>query len=263
MKRKILIAIIIMACILCFADDDFIFVEGGTFQMGCNDYNSDNRPAHSVTVKSFYISKYEVTFEQYDKFCEDTGRENPDDKGFGRGNRPAINIRWADAIEYCNWLSEKQGLIPCYSGSGYYETKCDFSANGYRLPTEAEWEYAARGGNKSKGYMYSGSNNPDDVAWHYKNSGDKTYPVGLKNANELGIYDMTGNANEMCWGSRYKYPSSAEIDPKGGSSWDRASRGGDYYSPSVRSVWSRTFNGVVDRDFGDSATGFRLVRSAG
>jgi len=232
MKKTIIIFYLVL-CVLSFADD-FILVEGGTFSMGnASGYHADNEePVHSVTLNSFYMSKYEVTFEQYDIFCNKTGRSKPDDEGWGRGSRPVIYVSWYDAVEYCNWLSEEEGLTPCYSGSG--ETiSCDINANGYRLPTEAEWEFAARGGNNSRGYKYSGSDNPDDVGWYDDNSGYKTHPVGQKNPNELGLYDMSGNVWEWCWDwyDRGYYSSSSSSNPQGPSSGsNRVRRGGSWYN---------------------------------
>lgn len=132
-----------------------------------------------VDVGSFKIGKYPVTFAQYDYYCEETGKEKPEDQGWGRGNRPAINVSWYDAVEYCKWLSNKTGKR-------------------FRLPTETEWEYAAKGGSRSRGYEYSGSNNLDEVGWYWGNSGRKTQPVGIKDPNEIGIHDMTGNVVEWC-----------------------------------------------------------------
>ena len=165
---------------------NMIFVEGGTFQMGSNNGDSDEKPVHRVTVSDFYIGKYEVTQKEW---YEVMGN-NP--SRFKGRNLPVEEVSWYDAVEFCNKKSKAEGLTPCYTGSRK-NTKCNFSANGYRLPTEAEWAYAARGGIKSKGYKYSGSNTIGDVAWYISNSGSKTHTVGTKKANELGIYDMTGN----------------------------------------------------------------------
>ncbi len=204
--------------------EGMIFVKGGSFQMGSNDSNSDEKPIHSVTVSDFYIGKYEVTQKEWKAVMG----SNPSNwKG---DNLPVERVSWYDAVEFCNKKSEMEGLQKCYSGSGKNIT-CDFTKNGYRLPTEAEWEYAARGGNKSKGYKYSGSNNIGDVAWYTSNSGSKTHPVGTKRSNELGIYDMSGNVWEWCWdwydenyysispGSNPRGPNSGKFAVLRGGSW--------------------------------------------
>ncbi|MDP6133965.1 MAG: SUMF1/EgtB/PvdO family nonheme iron enzyme, partial [Candidatus Marinimicrobia bacterium] len=188
---------------------EFVAVEGGTFQMGSN-IVSDEKPVHSVTVSDFNISKTEVTFEQYDAFCDATGRDKPDDEGWGRGNRPVIYVDWQDAFDYCEWMSKTTGKT-------------------YRLPTEAEWEYAARGGSKSKGYTYSGGNNLYAVAWYDNNSRDKTHPVAQKQPNELGLYDMSGNVYEWCSDWYGDYSSSPQTDPQGSNSEEyRVLRGGGW-----------------------------------
>ena len=222
---------------------EFVAVKGGTFQMGSNSGRIDEKPVHSVTVSDFNISKTEVTFEQYDAFCDAIGRDKPDDEGWGRGNRPVIYVDWQDAFDYCEWMSKTTG-----------ET--------YRLPTEAEWEYAARGGNKSKGYRYSGSNGIDAVGWYNDNSGGKTHPVAQKQPNELGLYDMSGNVWEWCsdWYSDSYYRSSPKNDPQGPNSGSsRVLRGGSwYYSGYYCRVAVRFRDNPVSRCF-DS--GFRLVLS--
>ena len=161
---------------------EFVAIEGGTIQMGGNfdEYERGYPPLHNATVHSFSMSKTEVTFDEYDIFCLLTGRIKPDDEGWGRGERPVINVSWYDATDYCEWLSNASG-------------------KSFRLPTQAEWEFAARGGNKSKNHEFSGSNNIDSVAWYSENSNKTTHPVGQKSPNELGIYDMTGNVSEWCF----------------------------------------------------------------
>ncbi len=202
------------------------YVQGGSFMMGSNAGDNDEKPIHEVSVSSFYISKYQVTQKEW----QEVMGSNP---SYFKGDKlPVEKITWYDAIEYCNKRSIKEGLTPCYSGSGA-NISCDWTANGYRLPTEAEWEYAARGGKKSKGYQYSGSDDIKKVAWYDSNSGSKTHPVGEKQANELGIYDMSGNVWEWCWDwySSDYYSKSPRSDPRGPSSGEkRVLRGGSWYS---------------------------------
>jgi sulfatase modifying factor 1 len=248
---------------------EMVLVEAGSFQMGSTKGCSDEQPVHTVHItRPFYIAKYAVTFEEHDRFCDDTiGCNKPDDNGWGRGNRPVISVTWYDAVAYCNWLSEKEGLTPCYSGKGKL-TQCDLSADGYRLPTEAEWEYAARGGQKSQGYIYAGSDNPDDVAWYADNSDGQTHPVGQKQPNEMGLYDMSGNLFEWCWdwyGEDY-YASSPASDPTGppppntGHPWEhnRVRRSGSWRekSDSIRTTYRS-----IDYASYAGDNGFRLVRT--
>jgi len=205
-------------------------VKGGTFQMG---------PAHTVKLTyDYWLGECEVTFDEYDTFCEATGRSKPDEERWGRGTRPVINVSWWDAIGYCNWLSEKEGIAKAYDsdwnlldGNGNITTGIK-QVKGYRLPTEAEWEYAARGGQNTKGYEFSGSDNLNEVGWYWNNSGGKTHPVGEKDPNELGLYDMSGNVLEWCHDYWYGgYASTTQTNPTGPTSGsDRVLRGGGWSS---------------------------------
>jgi len=206
---------------------NMVLVEGGTFTMGdtWGDGDNDEKPTHKVTLSSFYISKFEVTQREW---WEVMG-SNP--SHFKGDDLPVENVTWYNATDFCNKMSLKDGLNPCYIIDIKWVVTCNFDADGYHLPTEAEWEYAARGGSKSRGYKYSGSDNIEDVAWYDDNSNEKTYQVGIKIANELGIYDMTGNVWEWCWDWYGKYSSSSVTDPKGSSSGEhRILRGGSWGS---------------------------------
>ncbi|MDO4802020.1 MAG: formylglycine-generating enzyme family protein [Prevotellaceae bacterium] len=188
-------------------------VAGGTFQMGATPEQekpySDEKPVHSVTLSSYYIGETEVTQELWEAVMG----SNP--SNFKGGNNPVEQVSWNDSQEFISRLNAATGQR-------------------FRLPTEAEWEYAARGGSKSRGYQYSGSNNLFDVAWYTYNSGSKTHPVKTKQPNELGIYDMSGNVYEWCqdwfadnyYKKHKKNPSSNPTGPTSGS--NRVVRGGSW-----------------------------------
>ncbi|MBU4486944.1 MAG: formylglycine-generating enzyme family protein [Candidatus Delongbacteria bacterium] len=192
-----------------------ISIEGDQFQLRSN-------VNYIAILSDFLISKYQVTQELYQFIMGN----NP--SSFHGTNNPVESVSWYDAVEFCNKLSEFEGFERCYSGSKD-NIKCNFLSNGYRLPTEAEWIFAARGGRHSKGYDYSGDNNPDSVAWHSSNSKDSTQPVGLKAPNELGLYDMSGNVYEWCWDWREEYPIVTEKNPTGPFNGEsRIIRGGSW-----------------------------------
>ncbi|MDH5400524.1 MAG: formylglycine-generating enzyme family protein [Cyclobacteriaceae bacterium] len=225
-----------------FTAPEVVLVQGSTFTMGCTDEQAsdcegDEKPAHRVTLSSFYIGKYEVTVNEYYDYAQSTGIDMPVEPGWdwtaGGGDYPIVNVNWFDAARYCNWLSKKEGLTQVYSFSGIDGSRIaiSHSANGYRLPTEAEWEYAARGGAKSRGYKYSGSNEINKVAWYDDNTfSPKAY--GTRLPNELDLYDMNGNVSEWCqdWYSDTYYDMSPSTDPKGPERGDRrVLRGGGWY----------------------------------
>ena len=246
----------------------FVLVEGGTFKMGNASGQNDEKPAHNVTLSSFYMCDHEVTQAEY-KAVMGT---NPSD--FSGNNKPVEQVSWYDAIEYCNKLSLRDGLKPCYSLNGSTDTSkwgskgnawnsvvCDFNANGYRLPTEAEWEYAARGGKNSKGYTYSGANSASGVAWYKDNSSNGTHDVKSKIANELGIYDMAGNVSEWVWDWYGNYGSTSQTNPRGSSSGTyRGRRGGSWSDTASNSTVSYRDGNSPNRTA--NTRGFRIVRSA-
>ena len=213
-----------------------VYVEGGTFQMGSNAGESDEKPVHSVTLDSYYIAECEVTQAQWQKIMGN----NPSNFT-GDTNRPVECVSWEDATSFCAKLSELTGKR-------------------YTLPTEAQWEYAARGGNKSQGYKYSGSNTISDVAWYEDNSSRTTHAVKQKSANELGLYDMSGNVREWCndWYNASYYSSSPQTNPTGPSSGSyRVIRGGSWYNAaSICRVAYRGNNAPSNRF---SIVGFRVV----
>lgn len=188
---------------------NMVWVDGGTFRMGAtseqgSDAYSDEKPVHSVTMSSYYIGKTEVTQALWKAVMG----SNPSE--FKGDNWPVESVSWNDCQAFIRKLNALTG-------------------QNFRLPTEAEWEFACRGGNNSRGYKYSGSNYIDNVAWYDGNSGDKTHPVATKSPNELGIYDMSGNVWEWCADWYGDYSSGRQTNPKGpyGGSY-RVFRGGSW-----------------------------------
>ncbi len=252
------------------------YVEGGSFTMGCkgsqlNKCNNNETPAHKVHVYNFYISKYLITVKEFRRFIKATGyRTTADVEGSSMtvlyggkadfksgvnweydaaGNKrdasqddqPVVHISWNDAEAYCEWLSKETGKI-------------------FRLPTEAEWEFAARGGNKSHGYKFSGGNNFLDIGWFTDNSGNQTHKVGLKKPNELGLYDMNGNVWEWVndWYDEAYYANSPEDNPKGPQNGElKLMRGGSWNNPpDASSVYYRNCHTPDSRK---GTYGFRIA----
>lgn len=239
----------------------YILVEGGTFLMGNNLDNEeeDAKPVHEVTLDSFYISRYEVTQKEFKELMG----YNP--SNFKGDNNPVENVTWFDTVIYANKLSEKEGLPPYYKIDDIRREKEQIisasitiiGGKGYRLPTEAEWEYAAWGGIKSNGTRYSGSNDIREVAW-YKES--RTSPVGKKISNELEIYDMNGNVSEWCWDWYGDYTESSIKNPIGLLDGTYSVlRGGSWDSEEMESTITYRYRYSPD-SFSESI-GFRLVRS--
>ena len=183
--------------------NNMVYVSGGTFIMG-GDESSDQTPTHSVTLSSYYICKYEVTQALWRAVMG----SNP--SKFKGDNLPVEQVSWNDCQTFINRLNS-------------------YTGRNFRLPTEAEWEFAARGGNYSRHYKYSGSNYIGDVAWYTDNSGNRTHPVGTKQANELGLYDMSGNVWEWCSDWYGSYSSYSQSNPTGATSgFGRVERGGNW-----------------------------------
>ena len=181
--------------------NNMVYVSGGTFIMGGDD-SSDQMPTHSVTLSSYYICKYEVTQVLWRAVMG----SNP--SNFKGNNLPVENVSWYDCQTFIKRLNS-------------------YTGRNFRLPTEAEWEFAARGGNYSRHYKYSGSNDIDDVAWYIDNSNKRPHPVGTKQANELGLYDMSGNVGEWCSDWDGSYSSYSQTNPTGPNSGSfRVHRGG-------------------------------------
>ena len=221
-------------------DFEMVYVEGGPFVMGSDSLGygigKDEIPAHKVSVGSYYIGKYEITQRQWEAIMNN----NPSHYK-GDGNLPVENINFYDAVAFIRNLNDLTGLE-------------------FDLPTEAEWEYASKGGKNGGKYDYSGSNNPEDVAWYKNNSDGKTRSVGLKQPNELGIYDMSGNVWEWCrdyYDSTYYRHITDTIDPQGATlSAHRNLRGG---SVQLESVYCRNANREgYDPSARDSDYGFRI-----
>jgi len=214
----------------------YAFIPAGSFLMGDSTGHAEwfEQPVHQVTLaSSFLMSRTEVTQAQF------TAVMGYNPSHFDGEDLPVEQVSWDEAVAYCNALSELEGLTPCYSDTGM-NTVCDWTANGYRLPTEAEWEYACRAGTTTDyftGEMTHESNTPLDYAlnaagWYGGNSGGESHPVACKWPNDFGLYDLHGNVWEWCWDwwSWNAYDSTAQVDPRGPAPSDgRVCRGGCFF----------------------------------
>jgi formylglycine-generating enzyme len=257
-------------------EPDMVKIKGGTFKMGCNKEDdshcrADEQPVHKVTVGNFALCKFQVTIAQFELFINETGYRTDADKegnscvpGEGtwvekanvnwrddqNGNRypdsvklrmPVSHVSWNDAVAYCHWLSSLTGKH-------------------YRLPTEAEWEYAAKGGKLSEGYMFSGCYDLGTVGWYNENSDYKIRPVGQKLPNELGLYDMTGNSWNWCsdWYGKDYYKISPQNAPTGPDTGEcRVWRGGSWYCNEITCRITIRICGMPNDNGGGS--GFRVA----
>ena len=254
-------------------------VDGGSFVI------SKRNPADSFTVilSDFQMSQKEITQREWLDvliWSTDHGYSGISSGGkgrFGTSDHPVTEINWYDILKWCNALSEKSGLTPVYYNSTSFAPEnvrrrgegplfnawVRWDANGYRLPTEAEWEYAASGGRNSHYYIYSGSDSIDEVAWYLPSGSSETLPThigGLKKPNELQLFDMSGNVNEWCWDGYGVYPTNPVSNPRGPDVSDvRIIRGGSVaYNPGDHQVTSRRVTPPGTRN---SVYGFRLCCS--
>jgi len=220
------------------------------------------------------MGKYEVTQAEYAQYMQ-PGSNWTSYNGLG-DNYPAYYVSWYAILKYCNLRSMAEGLTPVYSISGSTDPAdwgavptssnstwnaaiCNWSANGYRLPTEAEWEYAARGATNTPDYLYSGSDDVGAVAWYSGNSGSTSHQVGSKGPNALGLYDMSGNVWEWCWDWYGSYSSGAQNNPTGPASGSyRVQRGGSWHHYALYCTVSYRLNGVATLTF--NSIGFRILR---
>ncbi|MDR2746836.1 MAG: SUMF1/EgtB/PvdO family nonheme iron enzyme [Treponema sp.] len=229
-----------------------VLVEGGVYNMG-NLYSSQESPIHVVMIDRFYMGISEVTQQEWAEIMD----KNP--SRFKGAYLPVESISWYDAVEYCNKRSLKEGLTPAYREEGD-TMACDFSASGYRLPTEAEWEYAARKGDKNPPIVYSGGTDGNDIGWFSMNSGGQSKPVQTKRPNSLGLYDMSGNVSEWCWDWYEGYKNDIQENPTGPSSGSlRVIRGGDWISDEIQ-LRSTSRRGEFPLR-PNTYVGFRVVRS--
>jgi len=234
---------------------NMVLVEGGTFQMGSNSGDDSEKPVHDVLINSFYISNHEVTQREWEDIMSDNNSQ------YKNENLPVQNINWDEAVQYCNLRSSREGLNKCYSFEEKNgQIKCDWNMNGYRLPTEAEWEYSARGGKKSQKKIYSGSNEIDIVSWYFSSIGDTVHNVMTKTPNELGLYDMSGNVWEWCWDWFGKYSDKLQKNPVGAiSGTHRIIRGGAW--DEEENCCSVSYREGADPSFKSDNIGFRIVRT--
>jgi sulfatase modifying factor 1 len=286
MRNRFILVAILMVAIAAFGEmpGNFVLVKGGTFKDTKSNYYGKG-----ITVSSFYIGKFDVTQKEW---VEVMG-SNP--SKFKGDKLPVESVNWYDAVEYCNKRSIREGLKPYYNidkrkidpnnkpdpqhgdlDKTKWTVTINAGANGYRLPTEAEWEYAAGGGQMSRSYTFSGSNNVEDVAWYWRNAGDKPLtgfwfwsvlqqnhdrprPVGGKSPNELGLYDMSGNVREWCW-DWYGDLKTHVTDPKGSQSgFNRVWKGGGWMGDAPFAEPS--YRGHLAANGTGPDQGFRVCRS--
>ncbi|MDD2707865.1 MAG: formylglycine-generating enzyme family protein [Verrucomicrobiae bacterium] len=234
-------------------------ITGGAFEMGSPTGEADQRPVRLVKVGNFYMDVYEVTQESFLTLMG----QNP--SKFANPKGPVERVRWTDAVRYCNARSKKEGFTPCYNEQTW---NCDFSANGYRLPAEAEWEYASRAGSKDNCFFGGGKADLEKYAWHRGNSAKKPHEVGAKLPNAFHLHDIYGNVSEWChdyYAENY-YAVGANENPRGPDSGSkRVLRGGswdDRDSKCNSVIRQKDSPTTADICQGYDTYGFRCVRNA-
>lgn len=235
---------------------EMLLVPAGTFTMGSADGPADERPPHLVELDAFLLDRSEITQEQFGKLV----LGNP--SHFKGPTRPVEQISWAEAARFCNERSKREGLEPCYND----DAVCNFQASGYRLPTEAEWEYACRAGSATDYYFGPDSQKLGDHAWYGDNAAKTTHPVAAKRPNAWGLYDMIGNVAEWCndvYDEKY-YTAAPAKNPPGAADGERyVLRGGAWNSGAKLCRSSSRVGenpGFQDACFARDAIGFRCVR---
>ena len=298
MKKLVLVGLVLLASVMVLVGckmevepegpqvkvpEGFVYIPEGSFQMGSEAGYAD---AHEVTIsKGFFMGKYEVTQKEYLEVMGKWGGTEPSET-YGKGNNyPAYYVSWYDAVVYCNKRSIAEKLEPVYkkgdetdpaewgeipnkSDAEWNNITCNWNANGYRLPTEAEWEYAARAGDKTVDSLtYSGTSSKSELgnyAWYSSNSNSKTHEVRTRDPNGYGLFDMSGNVWEWCWNwytDKYDTDQEGGSDPKGASSGgSRVLRGGSWSNGALSASVSGRGNGSPS-DRG-SNLGFRVVRAS-
>ena len=238
-------------------------IPAGSFEMGSRHGRDDERPVHKVWIDSFLMDQHEVTQAEYEKLGQIEAFPNP--SHFKGSDLPVEQVSWPQAARFCNARSRAEGLQPCYNED---TGECDFQANGYRLPTEAEWEYACRAGMLTDWSFGGDARKLGDFAWFADNSGKKTHAVGQKRPNAWGLYDMHGNVAEWCHDVYQKdyYAQSPEKNPRGPADGkEYVLRGGSWKSAAeaLRSAYRLGENpGFSDACLARDAIGFRCVRKA-
>jgi formylglycine-generating enzyme required for sulfatase activity len=236
---------------------DMVSIPQGQFVMGSNDGPIDTKPAHPVKVDGFLMDQYEITQQVYERVTgtNPSRRKHP--------QNPVEQVTWSAAVRFCNARSLREGLKPCYDTNTW---ACDFSAGGYRLPTEAEWEYACRSGSSTPFYFGNSAEELKSFAWFAGNSQSKPHPAAQRKPNAWGLYDMAGNVWEWCndfYGAKY-YRESPQDNPRGPKQGEkRVLRGGAWSSSAANCTsWARNCDeaGVTDICLTMDSNGFRCVR---